>query len=99
MLFFWLQNTNEQYLGEMFFDVSLACWSLALVVVTQLGLGSAFVCAMWVAFPLLTKLMVHMEFKQNGKDFFYLFLFVLPVFKSLNLNYSELGQCFSSHLV
>ncbi|XP_019410291.1 PREDICTED: endoplasmic reticulum metallopeptidase 1 [Crocodylus porosus] len=74
---FYYKNANEQYLGEVFFDVSLACWSIALVVVTQLGLGSAFVCAMWVAFPLLTKLMVHMEFKQNGATIRFAMIYML----------------------
>uniref|UniRef100_A0A8C4YGM8 Endoplasmic reticulum metallopeptidase 1 n=1 Tax=Gopherus evgoodei TaxID=1825980 RepID=A0A8C4YGM8_9SAUR len=61
---------NEQYLGETFFDVSLLVWSVALVLITQLGLCSAFICAMWVAFPLLTKLLTYREFKQKVKMYF-----------------------------
>lgn len=67
--FFLLQNVNEQYLGDVFFDASLMIWSIALAVVTQLGLCSAFICTLWVAFPLLTKLMIHKEFSQKGTDF------------------------------
>lgn len=60
---------NEQYLGDTFFDASLMIWSIALAVITHVGLCSAFVCALWVAFPLLTKLMIHKEFSQKGMSF------------------------------
>lgn len=60
---------NEQYLGDIFFDASLMIWSIALAVVTQMGLCSAFICTLWVAFPLLAKLMIHKEFGQKGRNF------------------------------
>lgn len=66
---FLLQNMNEQYLGDIFFDASLMIWSIALAVVTQMGLCSAFICTLWVAFPLLVKLMIHKEFSQKGMNF------------------------------
>lgn len=66
---FLLQNVNEQYLGDVFFDASLMIWSIALAVMTQMGLCSAFICTLWVAFPLLTKLMIHKEFSQKGIGF------------------------------
>uniref|UniRef100_A0A8D0FPZ1 Endoplasmic reticulum metallopeptidase 1 n=1 Tax=Strix occidentalis caurina TaxID=311401 RepID=A0A8D0FPZ1_STROC len=59
---FFYKNTNEQYLGDTFFDASLMIWSLALAMITRMGLCSAFICMLWVAFPLLAKLMIHKEF-------------------------------------
>lgn len=67
--FFLLQNVNEQHLGDVFFDASLMIWSIALAVMTQMGLCSAFICTLWVAFPLLTKLLIHKEFSQKGMSF------------------------------
>lgn len=67
--FFLLQNVNEQFLGDVFFDASLMIWSIVLAVMTHMGLCSAFICTLWVAFPLLTKLMIHKEFSQKGMDF------------------------------
>jgi len=60
---------NEQYLGDVFFDASLMVWCIALAVITHMGLCSAFVCTLWVAFPLLAKLMIHKEFSQKGMSF------------------------------
>lgn len=60
---------NEQYPGDIFFDASLMIWTVALAVITHLGLCSAFICTFWVAFPLLTKLMIHKEFSQKGMSF------------------------------
>ncbi|XP_067399139.1 endoplasmic reticulum metallopeptidase 1 [Emydura macquarii macquarii] len=77
---FYFKNTNEQYLGEMFFDVSLLVWSIALVLITQLGLCSAFICAMWVVFPLLTKLLIHREFKQKGATIRFVMIYMLGMF-------------------
>ncbi|CAM2114562.1 endoplasmic reticulum metallopeptidase 1 isoform X1 [Caretta caretta] len=77
---FYYKNTNEQYLGEMFFDVSLLVWSIALVLITQLGLCSAFICAMWVAFPLLTKLLTYREFKQKGATIRFVVIYMLGMF-------------------
>ncbi|XP_044876422.1 endoplasmic reticulum metallopeptidase 1 isoform X2 [Mauremys mutica] len=77
---FYYKNRNEQYLGEMFFDVSLLVWSIALVLITQLGLCSAFICAMWVAFPLLTKLLTYREFKQKGATIRFVMIYMLGMF-------------------
>lgn len=68
-MLFLLQNVNEQYLGDIFFDASLMIWSVALAVITQMGLCSAFICTLWVAFPLLAKLMIHKELSQKGMSF------------------------------
>lgn len=67
--FFFFQNANEQFLGEIFFDVSLVFWSIILALFTYLGFCSAFVSAIWVAFPLLTKLMTYKEFKEKGNKY------------------------------
>ncbi|XP_074850195.1 endoplasmic reticulum metallopeptidase 1 [Carettochelys insculpta] len=77
---FYYKNTNEQYLGEMFFDVPLLVWSVALVLITQLGLCSAFICAMWVVFPLFTKLLIHREFKQKGATIRFVMIYMLGMF-------------------
>uniref|UniRef100_A0A8C3ING4 Endoplasmic reticulum metallopeptidase 1 n=1 Tax=Chrysemys picta bellii TaxID=8478 RepID=A0A8C3ING4_CHRPI len=77
---FYYKNRNEQFLGEMFFDVSLLVWSIALVLITQLGLCSAFICAMWVAFPLLTKLLTYREFKQKGATIRFVIIYMLGMF-------------------
>ncbi|NXD27570.1 ERMP1 metallopeptidase, partial [Spelaeornis formosus] len=77
---FFYKNVNEQYLGDVFFDASLMVWSIALAVMTQMGLCSAFICTLWVAFPLLTKLMVHKEFSQNGATIKFIVIYMLGMF-------------------
>nr|XP_025036521.1 endoplasmic reticulum metallopeptidase 1 [Pelodiscus sinensis] len=77
---FYYKNKNEQYLGEIFFDVALLAWSIVLVLITQLGLCSAFICAIWVAFPLLTKLSIHREFKQKGATIRFIMIYMLGMF-------------------
>uniref|UniRef100_A0A8C6ZI82 Endoplasmic reticulum metallopeptidase 1 n=1 Tax=Nothoprocta perdicaria TaxID=30464 RepID=A0A8C6ZI82_NOTPE len=72
---FYYKNMNDQYLGDVFFDASLMFWAIALTVLTQIGLCSAFICTLWVAFPLFTKLMIHKEFRQKGKNLFLFFHF------------------------
>lgn len=67
VLLIFSQNANEQFLGEIFFDVPVVFWSISLGLLTYLEVSSAFVCALWVAFPLLTKLMIYKEFKEKGK--------------------------------
>lgn len=62
---------NDQYLGDVFFDASLMIWSIVLAMITHIGLCSAFICTLWVAFPLLTKLMIHKEFRQKGMSFWW----------------------------
>lgn len=62
-----LQNASAQYLGEVFFDISLFVHCGCLVALTYHGLCSAFISALWVAFPLLTKLCVHKDLKQHGR--------------------------------
>uniref|UniRef100_A0A663F7E5 Endoplasmic reticulum metallopeptidase 1 n=1 Tax=Aquila chrysaetos chrysaetos TaxID=223781 RepID=A0A663F7E5_AQUCH len=77
---FFLKNMNEQYLGDIFFDASLMIWSIALAVVTQMGLCSAFICTLWVAFPLLAKLMIHKEFSQKGATMKFVMMYMLGMF-------------------
>ncbi|KAL8203185.1 UNVERIFIED_CONTAM: hypothetical protein K2H54_044223, partial [Gekko kuhli] len=74
------KNTNEQFLGEVFFDVSLVFWSIMLALFTYLGFCSAFVSAIWVAFPLLTKLMTYKEFKEKGATMKFLLIYLLGMF-------------------
>lgn len=65
-MFFFSQHTNELFLGELFFDVPLAVWSISGLLLTYQGISSAYLCAIWVAFPLLTKLMTYKELKEKG---------------------------------
>uniref|UniRef100_A0A8C0FJ50 Endoplasmic reticulum metallopeptidase 1 n=1 Tax=Bubo bubo TaxID=30461 RepID=A0A8C0FJ50_BUBBB len=77
---FFYKNTNEQYLGDTFFDASLMIWSLALAMITRMGLCSAFICMLWVAFPLLAKLMIHKEFSQKGATMKFVTMYMLGMF-------------------
>ncbi|KFV72631.1 Endoplasmic reticulum metallopeptidase 1, partial [Struthio camelus australis] len=77
---FFYKNMNEQYLGDVFFDASLMIWSIALAVLTQIGLCSAFICTLWVAFPLITKLMIHKEFRQRGVTMRFVMMYMLGMF-------------------
>ncbi|NXL76653.1 ERMP1 metallopeptidase, partial [Leptocoma aspasia] len=77
---FFYKNVNEQYLGDVFLDASLMIWSIALAVMTQMGLCSAFICTLWVAFPLLTKLMIHKEFSQKGATIKFIVMYMLGMF-------------------
>ncbi|TRZ14297.1 hypothetical protein HGM15179_012804 [Zosterops borbonicus] len=77
---FFYKNVNEQHLGDVFFDASLMIWSIALAVMTQMGLCSAFICTLWVAFPLLTKLLIHKEFSQKGATIKFIVMYMLGMF-------------------
>uniref|UniRef100_A0A8C9MDT0 Endoplasmic reticulum metallopeptidase 1 n=1 Tax=Serinus canaria TaxID=9135 RepID=A0A8C9MDT0_SERCA len=77
---FFYKNVNEHFLGDVFFDASLMIWSIVLTVMTQMGLCSAFICTLWVAFPLLTKLMIHKEFSQKGATIKFIVMYMLGMF-------------------
>ncbi|KAJ8286612.1 hypothetical protein GJAV_G00041130 [Gymnothorax javanicus] len=64
-------------LGDLFFDVILLLWCCALVYLTQLGLCSAYVPMLMVAFPLATKVLLTQEFKQKGATVKYTVLYLL----------------------
>ncbi|XP_067882425.1 LOW QUALITY PROTEIN: endoplasmic reticulum metallopeptidase 1-like, partial [Heterodontus francisci] len=59
-------STNEFYLAELYFDVSLTIWCCTLVYFTQRGLCSAYVPGLWVAFPLIVRVLIATELKQKG---------------------------------
>lgn len=61
------QNASDRYLGEVFFDISLFVHCVSLMALTSQGLCSAFISAVWVAFPLLTKFCTRKDFKQHGR--------------------------------
>lgn len=67
--FSFFQNASDQYLGEVFFDIALFVNCGALIALIYGGFCSAFISAVWVAFPLLTKFCVHKDFKQHGTVF------------------------------
>lgn len=63
---FYYGNVSKVYLSELYFDVSLTIWCCTLICFTQRDLCSAYVPALWVAFPLLMKLLISEELKQKG---------------------------------
>ncbi|XP_027471113.1 endoplasmic reticulum metallopeptidase 1 isoform X2 [Zalophus californianus] len=73
-------NASDQYLGEVFFDTSLCVHCISLLALTYRGLCSAFISAVWVAFPLLTKLCVHKDFKQHGAQGKFIAFYLLGMF-------------------
>uniref|UniRef100_A0A9L0TNP8 Endoplasmic reticulum metallopeptidase 1 n=1 Tax=Equus caballus TaxID=9796 RepID=A0A9L0TNP8_HORSE len=77
---FYFVNASGQYLGEVFFDVSLFVHCGFLIALTYRGLCSAFISAVWVAFPLLTKLCVHKGFKQHGAQGKFIAFYLLGMF-------------------
>ncbi|XP_044512971.1 endoplasmic reticulum metallopeptidase 1 [Gracilinanus agilis] len=77
---FYYVHTNEQYLGEVFFDISVFVHCSSLLLLTSQGLCSAFLSAIWVVFPLLTKLLVNKEFKQNGAKGRFIMIYLLGMF-------------------
>ncbi|OBS71964.1 hypothetical protein A6R68_13461 [Neotoma lepida] len=74
---FYYVNVSNQYLGEVFFDTSLFVHCGFLVALTYQGFCSAFMSAVWVAFPLLTKLCVYKDFKKHGR---FIALYLLGMF-------------------
>ncbi|XP_012576863.1 PREDICTED: endoplasmic reticulum metallopeptidase 1 isoform X2 [Condylura cristata] len=77
---FYYVNASDQYLGEVFFDISLFVHCGFLITLTYRGLCSAFISAVWVAFPLLTKLCVHKEFKHHGAQGKFIAFYLLGMF-------------------
>ncbi|XP_061281340.1 endoplasmic reticulum metallopeptidase 1 isoform X2 [Bos javanicus] len=77
---FYYVNASGQYLGEVFFDVSLFVHCGFLTALTYRGLCSAFISAVWVAFPLLTKLCVQKDLKQHGAGGKYIAFYLLGMF-------------------
>ncbi|XP_070934867.1 endoplasmic reticulum metallopeptidase 1 isoform X2 [Macaca nemestrina] len=77
---FYYMNVSDQYLGEVFFDIALFVHCCSLVTLTYQGLCSAFISAVWVAFPLLTKLCVHKDFKQHGAQGKFIAFYLLGMF-------------------
>lgn len=73
-------NMNPVHLGELYFDASLALWCIALVCLTQAGICSAYVTAIWVVFPLATKLLVQTELKTKGATLKFFLLYLLGMF-------------------
>ncbi|KAJ7335487.1 hypothetical protein JRQ81_013428 [Phrynocephalus forsythii] len=77
---FYYKHTNQQFLGEIFFDVPLVFWSITLALLTYLGISSAFISATWVVFPLLTKLMAYKELKEKGATMKFVAIYLLGMF-------------------
>ncbi|XP_042308503.1 endoplasmic reticulum metallopeptidase 1 isoform X1 [Sceloporus undulatus] len=77
---FYYKHTNEQFLAEIFFDVPVVFWSISLALLTYLGVSSAFVSAIWVAFPLLTKLMTYKELNEKGATMKFITVYLLGMF-------------------
>ncbi|GAB1302313.1 Endoplasmic reticulum metallopeptidase 1 [Apodemus speciosus] len=77
---FYYMNASDLYLGELFFDTSLFVHCAFLVALTYQGFCSAFMSAVWVAFPLLTKLCVYKDFKKHGAQGRFIALYFLGMF-------------------
>ncbi|XP_031245925.1 endoplasmic reticulum metallopeptidase 1 isoform X3 [Mastomys coucha] len=77
---FYYMNTSDLYLGELFFDTSLFVHCGSLVALTYQGFCSAFLSAVWVAFPLLTKLCVYKDFKKHGAQGRFIALYFVGMF-------------------
>ncbi|XP_052043476.1 endoplasmic reticulum metallopeptidase 1 isoform X2 [Apodemus sylvaticus] len=77
---FYYMNASDLYLGELFFDTSLFVHCAFLVGLTYQGFCSAFMSAVWVAFPLLTKLCVYKDFKKHGAHGRFIALYFLGMF-------------------
>ncbi|XP_043923132.1 endoplasmic reticulum metallopeptidase 1 [Protopterus annectens] len=73
-------NMNPNHLGVLYFDASLALWCIALVLLTSAGICSAYVTALWVAFPLVTELLVQAELKTRGATLKFLLVYLLGMF-------------------
>ncbi|XP_073908026.1 endoplasmic reticulum metallopeptidase 1 isoform X2 [Castor canadensis] len=77
---FYYVNASDQYLGEVFFDISLFVHCGFLIILTYQGFCSAFISAVWVVFPLLTKLCVHKDFMQHGAQGKFIAIYLLGMF-------------------
>ncbi|XP_069482124.1 endoplasmic reticulum metallopeptidase 1 [Ambystoma mexicanum] len=77
---YYFVTSSEQYLGELFFDVSLMSWCLILSLFIYNGLCSAYIFALWVAFPMLTKLWSRREFTEKGPTLKFAIMYVLGLF-------------------
>ncbi|KAM4052330.1 endoplasmic reticulum metallopeptidase 1 [Anomaloglossus baeobatrachus] len=77
---FFFANTSRQYLGDLFFDVSLLTWGIPMMLLTQKGLCSAYFFAMWVIFPLVTKLFAEQESVHQGSSYRYVAVYLLGLF-------------------
>lgn len=77
---FYFANTNKQYLGDLFFDVSLLSWGIPMVLLTNKGLCSAYFFAMWVIFPLITKVLLRQESVYQGSSYKYISIYLLGLF-------------------
>ncbi|XP_053558534.1 endoplasmic reticulum metallopeptidase 1 [Bombina bombina] len=77
---FFFSNTSSQYLVDLFFDVAILTWCIPLALFTNSGLCSAYFFALWVIFPLLTKLFIQQEFIQQGLSYRFIVLYLLGLF-------------------
>ncbi|MEE6459168.1 hypothetical protein FKM82_000560 [Ascaphus truei] len=77
---FCFKNTCSQYLGDLFFDVSLIICCISLVLLTHKGLCSAYFFAVWVIFPLLTKLAIQQECIHQGSSYKFVAVYLLGLF-------------------
>uniref|UniRef100_A0A667HK22 Endoplasmic reticulum metallopeptidase 1 n=1 Tax=Lynx canadensis TaxID=61383 RepID=A0A667HK22_LYNCA len=77
---FYYVNASDRYLGEVFFDISLFVHCVSLTALTSQGLCSAFISAVWVAFPLLTKFCTRKDFKQHGAQGKFIALYLSGMF-------------------
>ncbi|XP_018415801.1 PREDICTED: endoplasmic reticulum metallopeptidase 1 isoform X2 [Nanorana parkeri] len=77
---FYFTNTSKQYLGDLFFDVSLLSWGIPMVLLTNKGLCSAYFFAMWVIIPLITKMFLQKESIYQGSAYKYTAIYLIGLF-------------------
>ncbi|KAG9486725.1 hypothetical protein GDO78_006874 [Eleutherodactylus coqui] len=77
---FYFGSMSRPYLGDLFFDVSLLSWGIPMMLLTQKGLCSAYFFAMWVIFPLVTKLFAEQESVHQGSSYRYIAVYLLGLF-------------------
>ncbi|KAM5193814.1 endoplasmic reticulum metallopeptidase 1-like [Mantella aurantiaca] len=73
-------NKCRQYLGDLFFDVSLLSWGIPMVLLTHKGFCSSYLFAMWVIIPLLTKMFLQQESVYQGSAYKYSAIYLLGLF-------------------
>ncbi|KAE8632937.1 hypothetical protein XENTR_v10001720 [Xenopus tropicalis] len=77
---FFFAGASSQYLGDVFFDISLIIWCIPLVLLTQSGLCSAYFFAAWIIFPLLTKLLLQPDIIHQGSPYKFTVIYLLGLF-------------------
>lgn len=77
---FYFAKTSREYLGDLFFDVSLLIWGIPMMLLTWKGLCTAYFFTMWLVFSLLTKLVAELKCVHRGSSYIYMTVYLLVLF-------------------